>query len=72
MQKSAVTNSSVSGNGRRVVPAMKNLNMDRMLESPGLQDVLLQSDMRSESRLKIFSGTANQQLAHVLLRITKG
>jgi hypothetical protein len=51
---------------------MKNLNMDRMLESPGLQDALLQSDMRSESRLKIFSGTANQQLAHVLLRITKG
>jgi len=43
---------------------MKNLNMDRMLESPGLQDVSLQSDMRSESRLKIFSGTANQQLAH--------
>ncbi|CAK9213195.1 unnamed protein product [Sphagnum troendelagicum] len=62
--KSAVTNSSVSWNGRRVVPAMKNLNMDRMLESPGLQNVLLQSDMRSESRLKIFSGTANQQLAH--------
>lgn len=68
MQKCVIanssTNSSVSSNGRVVVPAMHNDNWNSLSLGSRTMTDLGAREVRNEStRLKIFSGTANPQLS---------
>ncbi|XP_024381302.1 ribose-phosphate pyrophosphokinase 1 [Physcomitrium patens] len=60
--KCALADSSVSWNGRPVVPVVPNQNWNSVAGSKVLRDTVLH-DIRLENRLKIFSGTANKALS---------
>lgn len=68
LQKCALADPPVSWNGKPVLPVMPTQNWNSKAGSKALRDTVL-PEMRSENRLKIFSGTANESLSQVYAQI---
>lgn len=64
LQKCTLADSPVSWNGKPVLPVMPSQNWNSKAGSKALRDTVL-PEMRSDNRLKIFSGTANEPLSQV-------
>ncbi|XP_024389570.1 ribose-phosphate pyrophosphokinase 1 [Physcomitrium patens] len=60
--KCVLSDASISWNGSPVLPVMPNQNLNSMVASQPRRELVLPG-MRSENRLKIFSGTANKALS---------
>lgn len=65
LQRCALADSSVSWNGRPILPVMPTPNWNHV--GPRVLQDAVSRDVRSENRLKIFSGTANEPLSQVFI-----